>query len=127
MDVLSNSAIFLWVHSKDPIVPGRTPTSRQNLFFIFPTQAHPALSEYEQLQQRNIRQRKDVFDAMFQAKQELNDTKSEKKAWNYIFSPVVIFTCCYCCQALTIHICRYCMAQTVWTFDFKPKRFKRIG
>ena len=62
----------------------------QNLFFIFPTQAHPALSEYEQLQQRNIRQRKDVFDAMFQAKQDLTDTKSKRKAWNYIFSPVVI-------------------------------------
>ena len=22
---------------------------------------------------------------------------------------------------------KYCMPQTVWTFDFKPKRFKRIG
>ena len=21
----------------------------------------------------------------------------------------------------------YCMPQTVWTFDFKPKRFKRFG
>jgi len=46
---------------------------------LAPHLAHPALSEYEQLQQRNIRQRKDVFDAMFQAKQDLNDTKSKRK------------------------------------------------